>query len=157
MNDHQTDQCFLGPEGGIPPTKRAKLDETSGRSVGTKVGLGRKGRTVGACSLSLGARWYWKVDCHGFVRVLPMANGFHMRGREVRHSWNLISQLKSHISVEIGNQAENTYVCIIILKLGWLSLFVFGICDQKRQLDFEISYASEVWIGSLVRVNLHFT
>ena len=55
MDDHQ---CFLGPEGGIPPTKRAKLDKTSGRSVGTKVGLGRKGRTVGACSLSLGAGWY---------------------------------------------------------------------------------------------------
>ena len=67
------------------------------------------------------------------------------------------TQLKSHISVEIENQAENTYVRIIMLKLGRLSLFVFGICDQKRQLDFEISYASEVWIGSLVRVNLHFT
>ena len=43
---------FLGPEGGIPPTKRAKLDETSGRSVGTKVGLGR---TIGAC-IELGGR-----------------------------------------------------------------------------------------------------
>ena len=83
MDDHER---FLGTGGGIPPTKRAKLDETSGRPVGTKVGLGRKGRTVGACSLRLGAGWYWKVGCHGFVRVLPMANDFHMRGREVRHS-----------------------------------------------------------------------
>ena len=42
MDDHER----LGSEGGIPPTKRAKLDETSGRSVGTKVGLGR---TVVSC------------------------------------------------------------------------------------------------------------
>ena len=70
----------MGPEGGIPPTKRAKLDETSGRPVGTKVGLGRKGRTVGACSLSLGTRWYWKVGCHGFVRDPPVVNDFRMRG-----------------------------------------------------------------------------
>ena len=37
MSDHQR---FLGPDGGIPPTKRAKLDETSGRPVGTKVDVG---------------------------------------------------------------------------------------------------------------------
>ena len=49
MDDHQ-----LGSEGGMPPTKRVKLDETSGRPLGTKVGLGRKGRTVGACELELG-------------------------------------------------------------------------------------------------------
>ena len=53
MDDHER---FLGPEGGIPPTKRSKLDETSGRPVGTKVGLGRKGRTVGAC-IELGGTW----------------------------------------------------------------------------------------------------
>ena len=51
MDDHH-----LGPGGGMPPKKRAKLDETSGRPVGTNVGLGRKGRTVGACSLSLGGK-----------------------------------------------------------------------------------------------------
>ena len=76
MDDHQ---CFLGSEGGIPPTKRPKLDETSGRPVGTKVGLGR---TVGARGLSLGAhggRMVLEGSVVMLVRVLPMANDFHMR------------------------------------------------------------------------------
>ena len=52
------DHRLLGPGEGIPPTKRTKLDpntsETSGKLVGTKVGLAKEGgaRLVHAATLS---------------------------------------------------------------------------------------------------------
>ena len=50
------DHRLLGPGEGLPLTKRTKLDpntsETSGKLVGTKVGLAQEDGALGTCSLS---------------------------------------------------------------------------------------------------------